>query len=343
MPKSETNKLLDILAGIPGILGSIMSLMFDRVKRLAGGSNVTRESHNTVPDLRHRVRVLGAELEIWKGDWVSQNPGLVQSLFDWSFRRTHGDAYRPGIGGLYGPDVFDSNIFDMAVTSNARQPLLPSHDFDPVANLGTDEAVVFNSMQDISLYTTAMLWITRLGRYLDGAAMSLDATDFLNTPFHSNCTCCSTTVPTACDTAPPESFAPLVDPAMSWNASSCQMAVAPARLLTQPSLDRSVMSSSEETIEELGANAVTRTTLLPADVRFAAQLRTLAWLCERLPRSRPQVLATLAAIGLGHCGHDVRPSEGIEVVSQTVESVLMRTGIEGASDVLLRRYRDSGG
>jgi len=136
------------------------------------------------------------------------------------------------------------------------------------------------------------------------------------------------------------------DPGVSFpgNASSCRIATAPTRLLdeddTPPTgvLPLPLVASANY----LSADAVAATMLLPADVRFAAQLRILTRLSERLPRSRPHVLTTLAAIGLGHCGHDVRPSEGIEEVSRAVKRVLLRTGVEGATDVLLRSYKAVG-
>lgn len=131
---------------------------------------------------------------------------------------------------------------------------------------------------------------------------------------------------------------------LTGNVSPCSITSAPARLLPEDSGPRAnVLPPPLLATAEASAGLVAAATkLLPADVRFTAQLRILAWLSERLPRSRPQVLATLAAIGLGHCAHDVRPSEGIQEVSQTVERVLLRTGIEGATDVLLKSYKRVG-
>jgi len=69
--------------------------------------------------------------------------------------------------------------------------------------------------ENIALYTTILVWTTRLKRYLDGAAKSPVAVDFYNTPFHTTCNCCTTLPPTTCETVPPESVALSTDPALS--------------------------------------------------------------------------------------------------------------------------------
>lgn len=79
--------------------------------------------------------------------------------------------------------------------------------------------------------------------------------------------------------------------------------------------------------------------LLPGDIRFVAHMRILSYLCARLPATRGPVLATLAAVGLAHCAHDVRPAEGhADIAAVAVAKVFDSTGVDGAADILLRRY-----
>ena len=358
--KSDTSRLLDVITGIPALIGGTVGVMIDRITWLIGGCNGERqETPQTVPDLQASVQTIETELAQWRIGWEMRNPVLAPTLLKWAFHRANGDAYRPGINGTQGPDIFDANIFDTAASLNDPAAATWPPDgtggwalgLDLADIAGLDEQAVFTAMQDIALYTTILVWTTRLTRYLTGAARSSVAVDFFNAPFHTSCTCCTVLPPKPCETNPPPDLAPSVDPAMSWNAGSCRIAVAPTRM-QQPLPNMNLLDADADPRRPAGvlplplvsahAAGVEMATLLPADVRFAAQLRVLAWLCERLPRSRPQVLATLAAIGLGHCGHDVRPAEGIREVAETVERVLARTGAEGATDVLLRSYRAVG-
>jgi hypothetical protein len=325
-------------------------VMVDRVDWLMSGCKITRQERiDTVPNLLKRVKEIEVQLSAWRSQWQQQNPLTATAIFNWAFYRAQSDAYRPGISGVFGPDVFNSNIYE----ASSPPELFPGHELDA-------DPETFTAMQDVALYTTILVWTTRLARYLGGAAKSPLATDFFTAPFHTSCTCCSTMPLSECETEPPDEIAAAMDPAMKWNASACHVAVAPMRLVppartvaAPPPITNSsfrtasdvrrtpsvfplpLVPNAQQFIEE-------PTTLLPGDVRFSSQLRILAWLCERLPASRPHVLATLAAIGLGHCGHDVRPAEGIREVSQTVEGVLARTGVEGASNVLLKSYKGVG-
>jgi len=214
--KSDTSKLLDILTGIPAVIGEVIDVMADRLRWLIGGRDDDRqENPSTVSDLRKRVEVIAGELALWRSGWETQNPVVAPAIFEWAFHRAHGDAYRPGIGGIQGPDIFDSNIYDTAAALNdSWPPLSTGSHLDPAADFGVDEAVIFTAMQDAALYTTILVWTTRLNRYLDGAARSPEAVDFYNSPFHTNCTCCSLK-PATCETTPPDPVALSVDPEMS--------------------------------------------------------------------------------------------------------------------------------
>jgi len=238
----------------------------------------------------------------------------------------------------------------------------------------SSDETTFAHMQDVALYTTVMVWTNRLARYLNAAARNPEGTDFFTAPFHTSCTCCNTVPQTVCETIPPPELSHNIEPTMGWNVNAVKMAVAPMRLIgpddelylelpppvkapsppveedeqqqllqcikMEPESEQVSMADELLPLVRPTASAVEGSTvLLPGDVRFASQLRVLSWLVERLPASRPHVLGTLAAIGLGHCGHDVRPAEGIKEVADAVNRVLDSTRIEGANDILLKSYK----
>ena len=146
--KSETSRLLDILTGIPAIIGGVVGVMMDRIRWLMSGCNGERlEKPNTVSDLQERVRVIAGELALWRSGWATRNPIVAPAVFEWSFHRAHSDAYRPGIGGIQGPDIFDSNIFDTAASLDDEwSPLLQGPDLNAMVALGVDESAVFTAM-----------------------------------------------------------------------------------------------------------------------------------------------------------------------------------------------------
>ncbi|EFW99820.1 c6 zinc finger domain containing protein [Grosmannia clavigera kw1407] len=316
--KSVTSKLLDVLAGLPTILQGVWGILADRSQwALVGGPRI--EQPDTVPRLQVLVRHFEAGGEAWRREWEAAEPELAPRVLAWALFQAADDSYRPGVFGVQGPDVFDLSV--ATVDSDGVRLLDAQRDdasFERLARL----------MQDTALYATVLVWTTRLDRYLAGAARSASCIDFMAAPFRTRCTCCETPPMRPCETVPPAGVdgAARASPDMAWNVYTCVLAVSPLRI--DPGGSAAGRLDSNE--------------LLPGDVRFVAQLRILAWLCSRLPASRSQVLGTLAAIGLGHCAHDVRPADGItEVAAVAVSRVFDSSDIDGAANVLLRRYGQS--
>ncbi len=320
-PRSATSQLLDFVTRVPALVSAVLGVMTDRIDWLLSGCNAPRsETPDTVPWLQRRVEAIQADLQAWRSGWEAQNP-LATHILAWAYQRAADDAYRPCISGLHGPDIFDTNIFDSIAAGGVPEP-------------DGDDAATFDTMQEVALYTTVLVWANRLSRYLSGAALSPTSISFLSAPFHTTCTCMDLP-PMPCEVNPPPTLDfHGADPAMTWNLSACRMAVAPMRVADD---DYEVSSASARwpPPSELDGGSL----MVPGDVRFAAQLRILQWLADRLPRTRGQVLCTLAAIGLGHCSHDVRPADGIQEVAHAVTKVLDNTKFEGADSILLRKYK----
>src|SRR3569833_182271 len=314
--KTPMSKLLDIIAEVPGLLNALFAVMADRTAwHLRNYTATPSETPLTIPTLQARVQLLDLALQAWLAEWQSLNPLLAPAILAWSFHRAHDDAYRPRIAGLHGPDIFDTNVFEPVALPEAPCPV-PGEE---------DASATFTAMQEVALYTTARVWTSRVARYLAAAAADPTSIAFFTAPFHTDCTCCSRLPPSRCETVPPAAPVGGVSAEMSWNVAACRVAVAPVRVLADDADD--------------GASGPGGFALLPGDVRFAAQLRILRWLCEQLPASRGHVLGTLAAIGLGHCAHDVRPADGMREVADAVAGVLDKTRLEGAENILLRSYR----
>lgn len=413
--KSWSSRLLDIMADIPELISGVLGVMGARI--MWQNSNFApeyAEDPNEVPRLQGMVNNLKQDLAQWLEEWTAANP-LASKVMGWAFDRAVHDEYRPGFEGYSGPDVYDYSV------------LLPP---SPPPFLESNEGT-FTLMQELSLYTTVLIWTGRLTKYLAGASMGHDNINFYNTPFSTTCTCCTSRLKDMCDTVP-DSHADVLqvtvahDPAMSWNFNAARIAIAPIKVSNdyekpQPVPDFSWLAhkhppgSSEMLMlkqqkeEEEGRERARKAAemepksfnrpltvlsspqqsqlktpplsspvesgysgkagssdystlptppqsaafsagfspsrpaeppmLLPGDVRFTSQLRILTWLTDQLPASRPQVLSTLAAIGLGHCGHDVRPIDGLPEVGEVVKRALHSTQFEGSEHVLLKRYR----
>lgn len=332
--KTPISKLLDIMADIPAIIQGAWDVMRDRIQWTKSGYQSRRwETPETLPRLLKRVTDAREQLRVWLAEWKHVNFFGGHELIEWAFRVAQDDDYRPGVAGAEGPDVYEmSMLFDLFPDKSSAQ--------QPPATQQT-----FTQMQDLTYYTTVLIWTTRLIKYIDAATKSPTSTTFFNTPFFSNCTCCTSYNTVPCQTIP--STWANVEPGMTWNVMAANMAAGPIRLESENSVAASSSmnlystassntpmsrSSSERTFADIAV-------LLPGDVRFAAQLRLLSWLVDHLPASRAQVLGALAAIGLAHCAHDVRPTEGIAAVATAVGRVLDSTKVEGAQHLLLRQYR----
>lgn len=329
--KSATNLLLDQLASIPTIIEGIWGIMNDRVQWLLdGGPRI--ELPETIPRLQTLVRRLHDAGEQWRKDWEAAHPDIAPRVMAWALFYTTDDAYQPGIGGMQGPDAFDMFVLDGVKPSRRSSEATKAFDSWMKEKEQEDpeiQTLVAVHVQDVALYATMLVWITRLNKYLVNAARSPTCIDFFTAPFHSSCTCCDTAPRQRCETVPPADVAAKTNPAMAWNTATCAVAVAPMRVRTGAG------GSPEGPTSDKLDSAV----LVPNDVRFAGQLRILSWLCRRLPATRSQVLGTLAAVGLAHCAHDVRPADGIaEVASVAVAHVFDSAGFDGATDVLLRSY-----
>ena len=318
--KSATSRLLDIIAAIPAIIQGVWGVMGDRVQWLAGGGH---EGYCEVPRLEHPDAVAQLQARVlheirkpaaaWHREWTASSE-LAPRVLAWAYARGGGgdDTYRPGLFGVHGPDPFDILVDGISSTDDLS--------FSP-AQVGT-------LMQDAALYTTLLVWAARLDRYLARAAQSMSCVDFLTKPFRTSCTCSSAL---QCETVPPVSDGDLMERSMAWNVSTC-VAVGPVRFGSLPDEEASA-----------SPHALKGDSLLPGDIRFVAHMRILSWLSRRLPATRGAMLATLAAVGLAHCAHDVRPAEGhSELAAVAVVRVLDSTGVDGAADILLKRYQHVG-
>lgn len=362
-PESKTNssKLLDIMAKIPSIIQATDETLEERVLCAAipganHGQVHRKETPSTVPVLQQRLESISIDLALWRSDWIRDNAPIAPQILDWALFRTGDDIYRPGIYGAQGPDVYGLNMsvaadLNLPFTSTARTVS------DPPANTET-----FSLMQDAALYITVVIWVGRLRKNLAGAAHSPRSIDFYNAPFYTECRCyyAEPEPSRLCQVFPHPSKN--VEATMAWNIHAPRISGTPIRIVVGkesqhagvsstkwvPSRHRSDMTSQPQSHHPEAASATgpgpiafqNGRLLLPGDVRFSGQLRILSWLVKRLSvGSRASVLSTLAAMGLSHCVHDVRPSEGNESIAATIRETMASSGFESAADFLLRSYR----
>lgn len=322
--KTNTSKLVDILSGLPGIIQKTDDILNERSQIAAGSDIVPTETPDSVPGLQQQLESLYLDLVAWRYHWILDNDPTAQDILDWSLFRISDESYRPGIHGVSGADIYGLNLgtsdgldVPFGLGDGARK--------DPEANTET-----FALMQEAALYLTALIWVGRLRKNLGGAARAADAIDFYNAPFFSTCRCFydrEPGVPRHCQVFPEPSDN--MATAASWNIKTARIVESPIRSSSYDSNDSSIDSS--------GSNS--SKILLPGDGRFAAQLRILNWLIQRLPETRPYTLGTLAAMGLSHCVHDVRPSEGNEYIAETVRESMKRSGYGDAAILLLNSYQ----
>ncbi|UKZ76772.1 hypothetical protein TrVFT333_004482 [Trichoderma virens FT-333] len=331
--KTNTNKLLDIISGLPGIIQKTDKVLNERSQWVAGDSGIVREeTPTTVSDLQDQLESMFLDLIAWRYHWSLDNFPTAQNILDWALFRVSDESYRPGIYHVQGPDVYGLNLgatvdldIPFGLTNDAQKDL---H-----ANPNT-----FALMQEASLYLTALISIERLRKNLAGAARAADAIDFYNAPFFSTCRCYFDNPGPSrlCQIFPEPSDS--MSTTASWNINSARIAESPIRSLSSDNSGTFALPTGDSSDGDAPLG-ITGTTLLPGDGRFSAQLRILNWLTKHLPGSRAHVLGTLAAMGLSHCVHDVRPSEGNEYIAETVRETMMKSRFGDAAEVLLKKYR----
>ena len=306
---------------------------------------IRKETSSTIPDLQQRLRQIFTDLTGWRLGWELENMPTAFHILDWALFRTGDDSYRPGIYGAQGPDAYGLNMIDIAALD------LPFDSVNPAIHEPEINITTFSLMQEAALYITVLIWADRLNKNLTGAAGALDSVDFYNAPFFTQCHCyydspgpsrrCQI-FPQPCDH---------VEAALSWNINSPIVSESPVRLLAHGPMSEEtatanttgnpvdyVINMSNSLGSDLVAQHQLGKVLLPGDVRFSAQLRILNWLVNHLMDSRRYVLGTLGAMGLSHCVHDVRPSEGNESIAETIRRTMTRSRFEGAADLLIRSY-----
>ncbi|RFU74369.1 hypothetical protein TARUN_7882 [Trichoderma arundinaceum] len=331
--KTKTNKLLDILAGLPGIIQKTDDVLNERSQWVAGDSDMIRkETPRTVPDLQQQLESVFLDLLAWRYHWYQDNFPTAQHILDWALFRIGDGSYQPGIYDVQGPDVYGLNL---GTSINLDIPFaLVNESKDELEANSTNFAL----MQEAALYITGLIWVGRLRKNLGGAARAEDAIDFYNAPFFSTCRCYyDNPGPSRLCQIFPEPREHMSKTA-SWNINSARISESPVRSLSSDNDVTSSMATSH--LSDLDSSlGMKGTTLLPGDGRFSGQLRILNWLTKHLPDSRAYVLGTLAAMGLSHCVHDVRPSEGNEYIAETVRETMMKSRFGDAAEVLLKSYR----
>ncbi|UKZ67857.1 uncharacterized protein TrAtP1_009015 [Trichoderma atroviride] len=319
--KTNASKLVDIISGLPGIIQKTDDILNERSQIAAGSDIVPKEMPDSVPSLQQQLESMNLDLVAWRYHWSLDNNPTAQDILEWALFRISDESYRPGIHGVLGADVYGLNLG----TADGLDVPFELNDCtrkEPEANTKT-----FSLMQEAALYLTGLIWVGRLRKNLAGAARAADAIDFYNTPFFSTCRCFYDSEPGGsrhCQVFPEPSDN--MATAASWNINTAKIVQSPIR--------SSSYDSNNYFLDSSGSNL-----LLPGDGRFAAQLRILSWLVQRLPESRPYILGVLAAMGLSHCIHDVRPSEGNEYIAETVRETMKKSTYGDAAIVLLKSYQ----
>ncbi|KAH8800230.1 hypothetical protein F5884DRAFT_809695 [Xylogone sp. PMI_703] len=341
--KPGASKLLDIIARIPGIIQGADDILEERSRWAAcSGSMIREETPSTVPELQHRLKKVSLDLAQWRSGWELENMPTASNILNWALFRTGDDSYRPGIYNAQGPDVYGLNM-GQATGLNLPFTSVSSTVREPQANITT-----FGLMQEAALYITAVIWVNRLRKNLYGAALGSDCISFYNDPFYTHCRCYHENPGPSrlCHIFPEPTDH--VQKHLSWNVHSARISESPVRWFTG---DRTEVDGADHTSTDVTEITPFRDAfinpnshlsgrlVLPGDVRFSGQLRILSWLINHLADSRAYVLGTLAAMGLSHCVHDVRPSEGNEFIADTISRTLKRSRYEGAADLLLKSYR----
>ncbi|PTB59282.1 hypothetical protein M431DRAFT_76416 [Trichoderma harzianum CBS 226.95] len=344
--KTNASKLIDIVSDIPGIIQSTDDILDKRSQWVYNGLNIPRkETLTTVHDLQCRLEQVFSCLQNWQREWSTMNGPSVSQILQWALFRAKDDYYRPGIFGMQGPDAYGLNM-DNQTGVNIPFVKVVDHG-EPEPNTAT-----FGLMTEAALFITALIWIDRLRKNLKGASESAESIDFYNSPFYTQCRCYydSPGPLRLCQIFPDRD--PYVERHLSWNLNSARICESPT--FTSGDNESYRSHSSAATTTAAGAacscfgqhswaantgNDSLQNILLPGDIRFSAQLRILNWLTSHLPQSRTSVLSTLAAMGLTHCVHDVRPSEGNEDIALAIRETMIKSRFQGAAELLRRKYR----
>ncbi|KAL7802903.1 hypothetical protein V8C43DRAFT_312368 [Trichoderma afarasin] len=344
--KTNASKLIDIVSDIPGIIQGTDDILDKRSQWVYNGLNIPeKETLTTVQDLQCRLEQIFSCLQNWQREWSTMNGPSASQILQWALFRAKDDYYRPGIFGMQGPDAYGLNM------DNQTGVNIP---FVKVVDNGEPEpnTATFSLMTEAALFITALIWIDRLRKNLKGASESADSIDFYNSPFYTQCRCYydSPGPLRLCQIFPDRD--PYVERHLSWNLNSARICESPT--FTSGDNESCRSHSSAATTTTAGAvcsyfgqhsraantgNDSLQNILLPGDIRFSAQLRILNWLTSHLPQSRTSVLSTLAAMGLTHCVHDVRPSEGNEDIALAIRETMTKSKFQGAAELLLRKYR----
>ncbi|KAL7909390.1 hypothetical protein GGI35DRAFT_493333 [Trichoderma velutinum] len=345
--KTNASKLIDIVSDIPGIIQDTDDILDERSQWIYYGLDIPRkETPTTVHDLQCRLEQAFARLQNWQREWSTMNGSSASQILQWALFRANDDSYRPGIFGVHGPDAYGLNM------NNQTGVNIP---FVRVVDNGEPQpnTAMFSLMTEAALFITALIWIDRLRKNLKGASESADSIDFYSSPFCTQCRCYydSPGPLRLCQTFPDRG--PYVERHLSWNLNSARIFESPIFTFGDnesyrghESVAAVAVSSSfgqhstcSTSLAANTQNEFLQNILLPGDIRFSAQLRILNWLASHLPQSRTSVLSTLAAMGLTHCVHDVRPSEGNEDIAMAIRETMTKLQFQGAAELLLRKYR----
>ncbi|KAL9483463.1 hypothetical protein ACSS6W_002252 [Trichoderma asperelloides] len=329
--KTHTSKLLDIISDFPGVIQKMDKILNERSQWTAGDTSIIREeTPNSIPNLQQQLESIYLDLLAWRYHWFHDNYPAAQDIVDWALFRVSDESHRPGI---YTPDVYGLNM-GTAASLDVPFGLNASTNKEPEANAKT-----FALMQEATLYLTGLIWVGRMRKNLAGAARASDAIDFYNASFFSTCRCYYDNLGPSrqlCQVYPEPKEN--METAASWNIYTAKISESPIRSLSYDDSE----ASPTTTIHNSYPNPLAISNgmmLIPGDGRFVGQLRILNWLVKQLPNSRAYVLGTLAAMGLSHCVHDVRPSEGNEDIAEAIRETMKKTRYGDAADVLLKRYR----
>jgi hypothetical protein len=295
--------------------------------------------------LQQKLNHITVDLGQWLTEWMTRNGPVSSDILEWALSGIGSDSNRPGIHAFQGPDVYGLNIVG---ATHPDQRFLKSigTGSNTSANLTT-----FEIMQDVAFYIITLIWIDRLRKNVNGAAEGPDSIDFYNTPFYTNCRCYfdSPGPSRRCQVFPEASDH--LSAALSWNVNAMRFSESPVAPFGLSSLQKRLHSSgtwSQPDTDPVNPSNTSHTphthdehqgnVLLPGDVRFAGQLRILKTLISFGTQSRTYVLGTLAAMGLTHCVHDVRPLEGNEKIAETIRETMASSGLQGAADLLLNNH-----
>ncbi|KAM6488287.1 hypothetical protein HDV62DRAFT_396862 [Trichoderma sp. SZMC 28011] len=349
--KTNASKLIDIVSNIPGIIQGTDDILDKRSQWVYNGLDIPqKETLATVRDLQCRLEQVFSRLQNWQREWSTMNGPSASQILRWALFRAKDDYYRPGIFGMQGPDAYDLNMDNQTGVNIPFAKVVGSGEPEP-------NTATFSLMTEAALFITALIWIDRLRKNLKGASESADSIDFYNSPFYTQCRCYydSPGPLRQCQIFPDRD--PYIERHSSWNLNTARICESPTFSSGDNESCRSHSSAATTTAAVavcscFGQHSTCSTSraantgndslqniLLPGDIRFSAQLRILNWLTSHLPQSRTSVLSTLAAMGLTHCVHDVRPSEGNEDIALAIRETMMKSKFQGAAELLLRKYR----